>query len=225
MIDTIMEMPYNCGEKDCPVGWHKTSYHIRMDGAGYTVCDEDGDHEDIDEEELPSWDEYDQGMESVLQGRCMVGNRSVGPVLGIAMASICLPPTYKAKRRYKVEIRNSIGGVMVCRWKPGRKQWESGHLPRSVAEYLGCYKYDEKFNMIYGRRPLKDPGHDVAAVDAGYRWDEFMEVIRSEITIDKVTRSSRVTVLHLLLEEKIERKKSAVERELKARARKAIKEK
>ena len=217
MSDVIMEMPYNCGEKDCPVGWHKTSYHIRMDGAGYTVCDEDGDHEDIDEEELPSWDEYDKAWNRYYKDVAWSGTDPLDQFM--------VRDTYKAKRRYKVEIRNSIGGVMVCGWKQGRKPWSFKHLPRSVAEYLLCYKYDEKFNMIYGRRPLKEPFPDVAPVDAGYRWDEFMEVVRSDKTIDKITRSRRVTVLHLLLEEKIERKKSAVERELKARARKAIKEK
>ena len=53
MTEIIETMPWNCGERDCPVGWHQSNYWVQEDGS-YTVDNYgDGDHDDIDEDELP----------------------------------------------------------------------------------------------------------------------------------------------------------------------------
>ena len=60
MTEIIETMPWNCGERDCPVGWHQSNYWVQEDGS-YTVDNYgDGDHDDIDEDELPSSEEVDE---------------------------------------------------------------------------------------------------------------------------------------------------------------------
>jgi len=210
MSDIIMEMPWNSDD-----GWYRTYYCVKWDAPGYTVGDEDGDHEDIGEEDLPSYEEHDKAWKSYHEDVAETGSDP--------LCNFILDYTYKVPRRYKVELRNSLGGVMVCRWKWGRKAWSSGPMPKAVADYLLCYKYDDQFNQVFGRRPLKDPNPGVKTADAGYRWDEFIEIVKSDKTITKITRSSRGAVLHLVLEEEMTRKESTISRELMKLARKALK--
>ena len=57
MTDITMQIPWHCGLKDgCTQGWHQATYWDTEDG--YTVdAYSDGDHEDVDPEDLPSGEE------------------------------------------------------------------------------------------------------------------------------------------------------------------------
>lgn len=59
--DIIMEIPWHCGESDCPAGWHMSNYWIDDSSElGYTVDNyADGDHVDCEESDVPSHDEYE----------------------------------------------------------------------------------------------------------------------------------------------------------------------
>ena len=57
MDEIIMEKPWNCGENDCPVGWHMANYWVLSDGTYSLDHYADGDHETIEEDDLPTCDD------------------------------------------------------------------------------------------------------------------------------------------------------------------------
>ena len=63
MDDILFSMAWHCGDKDCPVGWHKRSFWIYCRGkrTTYSVDDfGDGDHESCTKRDLPTDAEVEQ---------------------------------------------------------------------------------------------------------------------------------------------------------------------
>lgn len=56
--DIVMEVPWHCGERDCPVGWHMSNYWLYEDGTYSIDKYADGDHEDCELEDVPSYADY-----------------------------------------------------------------------------------------------------------------------------------------------------------------------
>jgi len=54
--DIVMELPSWCD--DCET-WHQEFIWAHADGT-YSSCDSDGDHEPIDEADIPSWEEHER---------------------------------------------------------------------------------------------------------------------------------------------------------------------
>ena len=208
MNDIIAEMPWHCGERDCPVGWHKINYWIQLDG-GYTVDSySDGDHEDIDEEDLPSVEKIDAAWERYRKDVVATGEDP--------LSQYSVSHTYKRRARYKIEFRNSIGGAFLCRWKQGRKPWSYDLPPEHLAGYFLLYTdWDRE---AWCRRPLKDKGVN-GERDTWFTLKELIELGTADEHIDKVTQYSRATIFHLTLEEEVERSPFAVKRELRRSAR------
>jgi hypothetical protein len=132
MDDIIQTMPWHCGERDCPVGWHQSNYWMQEDGS-YTVDTySDGDHEDIDEDDLPSSDEVDEAWRKYHADAAETGCD--------LLDALPVPATRKRKRKWQVVFANSIvGPVLLMYRRNGRGEWTLSHRqqPRQeLTEYL-----------------------------------------------------------------------------------------
>ena len=134
MGDIIQTVPWHCGERDCLVGWHQANYWWQEDGSFSMDAYSDGDHEDIEKDELPSDDEVDEAWRKYYADSVETG---LDP-----LDALPVPATRKRKRTWQCEIANSICGPVLrrCR-RNGRGAWVSGRLvdgkPRQeLCEYL-----------------------------------------------------------------------------------------
>lgn len=120
MTDIIQTMPWHCGERDCPVGWHQANYWVQEDGSFTMDTYNDGDHEDIDEDDLPSSDEVDESWRQYYADSAETGCDPLD--------ALPVPATRKRKRTWQVEIRTSICGPLLARYRRnGRGDWIFGH--------------------------------------------------------------------------------------------------
>jgi hypothetical protein len=130
MADIIATVAWNCGEHDCPVGWHKSSYWLDDDGT-YTVDNySDGDHEDIDADDLPTAAEVDQSWIDYSRDVAATGCDPLGEFF--------IPRTTKRKERYTAAFRPSIIGGLLVAVRRGGKVVQLCDLPQRAIEYLDC---------------------------------------------------------------------------------------
>lgn len=135
MADIIMQVPWNCGEKDCTVGWHLGSYWIQDEGAPYTYDSfTDGDHEDLDsEDDLPSDQEIRKAWEAYDQDCLATGTDP--------LYQYNVQHTLKRESWWTVELTNSIVGVRFLQARRGthsRGLWinDAAMLPEEVRNYM-----------------------------------------------------------------------------------------
>ena len=223
MTDVIMEMPWHCGDRDCPVGWHQSNYWIQEDGT-YTVDNySDGDHEEIDAEDVPSCEECDQQWNEYYKDVRATGEDP--------LSSFLMNYSYKVRRAYVVEFVSSIAGTIVSRWKPKRGEWRNEPPKKKLAEYLLCYQMDELHEMKYGRRVYKDAHVSVPVQESRFPLGEYIGLCEECDQVTKVTKKKKwpkgdtlmSATIHLWIEEERDRSKSVIDRELRAKARKAVK--
>jgi|SaaInlV_165m_DNA_1040744.scaffolds.fasta_scaffold25439_2 hypothetical protein len=225
MTDVIMEMPWHCGERDCPVGWHQANYWMQEDGT-YTIDNySDGDHQEIEEDELPSHEECQREWNEYYKDVLATGEDP--------LSSFFMGYSYKVRRAYVVELASSIAGTIVSRWKPKRGDWTYELPKKELAEYLLCYQMDELCEMKYGRRAYKDAHATATVQESTFPLGEYIALCEECDQVTKVTKKKkwpkgdtlmRATV-HLWIEEQRERSKSGIDRELRSKARKALKPK
>jgi hypothetical protein len=131
MEDIIATVPHACEDNDCSVGWHLLHYWCHEDGT-YSVCDADGNHDDCDEEDVPSpewvdrfWREY----------HLHVAKTGTDPLAEFRVAR-----TVTRKEFWRFDFGPSILGAVVKRAKRGRKTVDPRYLPEHVREYLTIAK-------------------------------------------------------------------------------------
>ena len=208
MEGIIATMPWHCGERDCPVGWHQANYWICEDGTYSVDNDADGDHETIGQADLPTGEEIGSAWEKYRKDVRATGE----DVLGEYMVDY----TYRRKARYTLAFRNSIGGAMLVGWKRGRGKWSIENPPIEVRDYMLLNDGSLTNPNTKNRRPVKE----VECLDDGsskctyYHLDEFIEVVRADETVRRVTRRGGQFHGHLTLEEDVNRKPSAIKRDL-----------
>lgn len=132
IFDTI---PWQCGERDCrsPGGWHKSNIWVDDTAdTGYTIDRySDGDHDDLDPEDVPSADESRAAWAEYATWVAQEGQDPLGEYM--------VPRTVTHQRRtYSVTIAKSVIGLMVVRLRRNHRSIpldEIGRVP-PLSEYL-----------------------------------------------------------------------------------------
>ncbi len=137
MCDIISTVAWCCGFKDgCTVGWHTANYWIGSDGT-YTVDNySDGDHEEVDECDLPTPDDIDKSWRDYAS---YVAESGLDP-----LGNYTVKRTTKKKERYTATFKNMTwAGVVLCEVKRGGEKLTLRDLPERVAQYLWVERKDE----------------------------------------------------------------------------------
>lgn len=220
MSDIIYTIPWHCGDSDCSEGWHQRNYEIHHDGT-YTLDNyASGDPEGVDEADLPTYEEAHKAEEEY---RVHVHETGEDPLYQYRVKH-----SYKRKVRYTAEFRQSIGGAILCRWKRGRGAWSIGTqpAPKMLADYLDLTWWDfTNRKYVTGRRPVKEQTlrEDGGWENHGYTLEEYAALAQDDLQVRAVTRMGRrnhtgnksFAMVHLTIEEPVDRKPSAISRDLK----------
>jgi hypothetical protein len=134
MEDIICTVPWHCGDKDCEAGWHKADYWIYSDGS-YTVSNyADGDHDPVEEGEVPTFKEENEAWLSYYDHVATTGEDP--------LRDFMLPSSKSKTRKWQAQIRNWIGAsehglCVVAVRRRGRGPWVPvGEAPIYVKDFL-----------------------------------------------------------------------------------------
>ena len=206
MFDEVTSKAVFNGEQ-----WSKESYLMKYDCSGYTLFDGE-DHEDVEEDELPSLQEHDASWESYRQ---FVHEHGVDP-----LHNYCVERTYKRKACYEVRLRNSIVGPIVLEWCRGRKSWSPpSSMPLGLASYLCMTGYKsgtcEEVVSTRGRIIKSQDRLDDGRWSNNYfRWEEYMDLVKADEDVTYHMGRRNRLVLHLTLIETVDRTPGAIARDL-----------
>ena len=129
--DIICTIPWNCGEKDCPAGWHLANYWHCPDGTFFVDHYSDGDHDTIEEDELPSEEKVGKAWREYYQD-CLATATDPLDELPVKGHSV-------QRQRWQVDFRNSIAGAVLTGYRRnGRGPWISPREtpPQALVDYL-----------------------------------------------------------------------------------------
>lgn len=136
--DILMSLPEACGERGCPVGWHV--HHVwAYDDGTYSICDSDGNHDDLDPSDLPTDDEYKTAWHEYHQHVASTGEDPLNEFF--------IPRVIKRRQKWRVRIVPSISGPLAASFRRGGRWIARDRLTADVVSYLNL---DEK------RRRLRD---------------------------------------------------------------------
>ena len=114
--------------------WRKEEYFLGWDG-NYTCFDGD-DHDHVEEDEVPSFEDQ---LDSWEKYRQFVHESGEDP-----LEEYFVNRTFKRKACYEVELRNSIAGPCVIKWRRGRKPWlPPAKMPMHLASYICMTRYQD----------------------------------------------------------------------------------
>jgi len=129
MNDIIMSIPWHCGNKDgCSQGWHQANYWAYADGTYSVDSYSDGDHEDCDEDDLPS---PEREQEAWLDYSEWVVEHSEDP-----LGQFVVRRTKQTKERYTAEWVNSLIGPRLVSVRRAGQELDLSALPEHVSDYL-----------------------------------------------------------------------------------------
>jgi hypothetical protein len=129
MCDIYQSTPWSCGERDCPVGWHLANYWTSDTDNGYTVDRYgDGDHEDIDFDDIPTLDEHDEAWKSYFQHVVDTGEDPLSEL----PVKTAITATYS----WRLQLQKGINGVVICLASRNQRSLPPASLPREVLEYM-----------------------------------------------------------------------------------------
>jgi hypothetical protein len=129
VCDIIFSTAWCCGEKDCKQQWHQANYWIQGDGT-YTVDNyADGDHETIDEGDLPSYAEVEKSWVDYSRFVLRTGTDP--------LCDFLVPRETKKVRKYSATFVDSILGLMLVAVRTaGGKPVPLGKMPEELDSYL-----------------------------------------------------------------------------------------
>lgn len=137
MEEIICTIPWHCGERGCPVGWHKANYWICSDGTISVDNYTDGDHDPCEEGEIP---DYDQVSKAWLDYARDVVETGADP-----LCEYNVKYSIEREQVWQAMFRNSILGC-VCSGvrKNGRGAWiKPQDAPEEVRDYLCLEPYSD----------------------------------------------------------------------------------
>ena len=146
MSTIIVEMPWHCGEQDCPVGWHKANYWFNEDGGGgYTVDSyADGDHEEVDDVPLP--EEVEKAWKSYARYVAETGEDPLG--------AYYVKRTMKEEREYKAVVspkENGLTAVFEGRKSGAAEEYLSVDCFDTLAAFTKAAKESEEVSNVEER--------------------------------------------------------------------------
>lgn len=128
MEDIIEVMPFACGDDSCEQKWHKRSYWIYDDGK-YSVDEySDGDHDDADEEDLPT---YEEVQDAWLEYYRYVAETGLDPIDEFIIKRVRV-----RQERWEFRFSPSIIGPVVREGRRAGKRYYPNQLPAHVVQYL-----------------------------------------------------------------------------------------
>jgi hypothetical protein len=208
IADPIACIPWN---EDYSNNWNRATYWLDDSSeTGYTLdCLSDGDHEEIDEEDLPGFDKQDKAWKEYAE---YVATNGADP-----LSEYTVPTRYRRHETWQIEVTNSIGCVRLLRSrKNGRGKWLFWQqLPENIAEYLGLIQYNQ-YEGKHDRGSKMDDWKNV---------DELISHTKDSIVWGpKLKKWKGLNIRKGLVKIPvwIERKETAVCRDLKKSARKTM---
>jgi hypothetical protein len=124
MCDIIIVQPWSEDGR-----WHKRSFWIYDDGTYSMDSFSDGDHDDCDEEDLPSWDEVDADWRDYHQ---FVADTGEDP-----LSEFMVHRNRRFKEIWFASFAQYLGGVCVTRLQhAGRRYCHFQEIPEQVRDYL-----------------------------------------------------------------------------------------
>jgi hypothetical protein len=124
MSDIFLVQPWS--EED---RWHKRSFWIYDDGTYSVDSFSDGDHEDCDEEDLPSWDELDTDWREYHQFVASTGEDPLNEFMVRRERSV--------QQVWFASFAQYLGGVCVTRLQHAGRRYSRFHeIPQPVCDYL-----------------------------------------------------------------------------------------
>jgi hypothetical protein len=201
----ITQVPWHCGERNCPAGWHLGSYWVDdTSETGYTFDEfTDGDHEDVDdlptpEEEATAWASYWQDVIETGEDQ---------------LRQLTISRVRKVKRVWQVVVADWTGNFdglkLVQARRRGRGPWRKPQdLPADLLRYL-----------------LVDPEHDGGRylLEGVHTLTSFVDMVKNDdaCTMQKHDVMTQVKFL-VTVEEKIPRSEKVVASERQQAAKDAL---
>lgn len=133
MSDILFSVAWECGDRDCRVQWHKANYWTTEEG-GYSVDNySDGDHDDIDETDLPSMLVVDRSWREYAEYVARSGEDPLGEYM--------VKRSVKIRERWQFRFVNSIVGPKLLDARhAGQSYVPNNLLPEHVRSYLALDK-------------------------------------------------------------------------------------
>ena len=138
MEDIICTIPWHCGDKNCSVQWHLRHFWTYDDGT-YSECDSDGNHDDIDAEDIPSADDQRRAWREYSAHVAETGEDPLG--------EFTIKRHIVRRETWRFKIVPSILGAVVTQAQRARKFYWPRELPDHVRQYL---------NLRPGNHALQD---------------------------------------------------------------------
>jgi hypothetical protein len=127
MDDIYMSIPYACGESDCPAQWH--IMHVwHYDDGTWSQCDADGNHDPIDESDVPTLAEHDAAWLDYARHVAATGTDPLG--------NYYVRRTVKRREAWRFAFARSIAGAVLLRARRGGRDVSPCDLPAHVRVYL-----------------------------------------------------------------------------------------
>jgi hypothetical protein len=150
MTDIIMEVPWTCDDRECPKVWHLSNYWTddSLEGGYSLDMYADGDHESIEESDLPTdaeaeeaWDRYHAYVAETGQdplGSVAVRETKTQTWIALLRPSILGMVLVSARQAGKGKVRAHEAPAEVAKWLCLRPSLTSRILrsEETVAEYL-----------------------------------------------------------------------------------------
>ena len=147
MDDIMFSVAWECGDKGCPVQWHKANYWINSDGT-YTVDNySDGDHDPVEESELPTLDEVNRSWREYARHVYKTGEDPLGDYF--------VKRSVKTKESWQFKFNVSILGPVLVAARFGRRRILPTELPDHVKRYLNLDKGARKLGDFTGWAELE----------------------------------------------------------------------
>lgn len=117
MTEPIFHIPWHCEDSDCPTHWHLATYWFG--DCKYTVdLYTDGDHEEIDQEDLPSPEAHDEAWAEYVEYCRTTGEDPVGEFCW------AVPKSTKSIERWEACFRITLmGSAFEAARKVGDPHW------------------------------------------------------------------------------------------------------
>lgn len=144
MEDIICQEPWFCGEQDCPVGWHLASYWVYDDGTYSVDWYSDGDHEDIDGSDLPTFDDQDLEWTGYYEHVAATGEDPLDQLM--------FPRTTEVRERWELRFAKSIAGAVLQEARRAGKNY----LPREISPELKRWLRLEGDRFVAKDIPMDD---------------------------------------------------------------------
>jgi len=219
--DIYCSIPWRCDCRDpinrCEAGWHKTTYWVCDDGYS---CDDysDGNHEDCDEEDIPSVEEQAQAWREYAEDCARTGRDPLGEYIH-AKHKVSREAEWQALFQLSI-----VGVVLLGVRRRGRGPWlHPCNAPYEVRSYLdvGFKTARGKVDAQIGRR------HCVFRCTRGEQPLPTMARLRKlveddpEVSVQRTTNCLQIKFKFRCTETR-DRSRKAYAKDVKREARKAI---